>query len=110
MTRSRTPQCSGGRGCGACGDAGRIRREREADAARSDERDDPDPTRVEAHDSGPWDLADSRAEELREERSQILDCCAPGGAGLSDVAAARLSQIDEELAGLSGQPCPWCGA
>lgn len=39
MSRSRRPQCSCGRGCPVCGDAGEVRRAREEDARRTDERE-----------------------------------------------------------------------
>jgi hypothetical protein len=38
LSRSRAPQCSGGRGCFVCGDAGEVRRDREDELARVDER------------------------------------------------------------------------
>lgn len=43
MSRSKPVQCRGGADCGVCGDAGEERREREEDARRADEREDPDP-------------------------------------------------------------------
>jgi hypothetical protein len=33
VSRSRWPKCSGGRGCWVCGDAGEVRRKREAESA-----------------------------------------------------------------------------
>lgn len=38
MSRSRSQQCSVGRGCPVCGDAGESRRDRDDDVARIDER------------------------------------------------------------------------
>jgi hypothetical protein len=38
MSRSRRPQCSVGRGCSCCGDAGASRRARERAAQRADSR------------------------------------------------------------------------
>ncbi len=43
MSRSGRSQCSGGRGCYVCGDAGEVRRAAEADAARADARELGDP-------------------------------------------------------------------
>jgi hypothetical protein len=42
---SKSHHCGHGR-CGVCGDAGEARRDREEDAARADEREDPDPRRT----------------------------------------------------------------
>lgn len=36
MSRSRRPRCTTGRGCWCCGDAGKVRRRREAEAGRAD--------------------------------------------------------------------------
>lgn len=43
MSRSRRPQCSTGRGCRCCGDAGKVRRVRENEAANVDSRELGDP-------------------------------------------------------------------
>lgn len=43
MSRSRRQQCSQGRGCGVCGDAGEVRRTREAEHARRDDLTPLDP-------------------------------------------------------------------
>jgi hypothetical protein len=39
MSRSRPPKCPCGRGCGCCGDAGEVRRDRERDAWNADQRE-----------------------------------------------------------------------
>jgi hypothetical protein len=39
MSRSKLPQCSAGRGCGCCGDAGLSRRKRDRAWQKADEHD-----------------------------------------------------------------------
>lgn len=114
MSRSRHPQCSRGRGCGVCGDAGEVRREREEDAARVDalELDY-------ANDAALVDLALEQDAVLDDAWDDHADCeqctgysdyeiesyeCATCGASfLSEESAALCCAADVEHLDLGGE-------